>query len=66
VTVQGYRRRLELARESGDDNALLTALLGVWIADGVAARLHYAAETAREIMIVAERIKTPSALADAH
>jgi tetratricopeptide (TPR) repeat protein len=66
LTAQGFRRRLELARESGDDYALLTALLGVWIDHGVAARLHDAAEMARQIMIVAERIKTPAALADAH
>jgi hypothetical protein len=54
--ARAFRRSLELARESGDDSALLTALLGVWTGHGTAARLDDAAETARQIMIVAERI----------
>ena len=65
-TAQSYPRMLDLARESGDDEALSTALLGVWFDHTVAARHQEAAEPERQMMVVAERRKNPAALADAH
>jgi hypothetical protein len=60
-----YRRMLELARESGDEAALFTALSGVWMEHNIAARVHEATESARQILEVAERRKIPGGIADA-
>ena len=65
-TAQGSRRMLEIARESGDDEALRAALQGMWIDHLIAARHHEAAETARQLLAVAERRKNTATLADAH
>ena len=65
LTTQCYRRMLELARASGDDAALFTALRGVWMGHNIAARQQEAAELAREVLEVAERIGTPARIADA-
>jgi tetratricopeptide (TPR) repeat protein len=65
-TAQGSWRMLEIARESGDDEALRAALLGMWIDHLIAARHHEAAETARQMLAVAERRKSTAILADAH
>ena len=62
VTTQCYRRMLELARESGDEAALSTALSGVWMDHNVAARHEEADEVARQMLEVAERSKSPAAL----
>jgi predicted ATPase len=65
-TAQGSRRMLEIARESGDDEALFAALQGMWIDHIIAARHHEAAETAQQMLAVAERRKSTATLADAH
>ena len=65
VTTQCYQRMLELARESGDDAALSTALSGVWMDHNVAARHEEADEVARQMLEVAERAKSPAWIADA-
>jgi class 3 adenylate cyclase/tetratricopeptide (TPR) repeat protein len=65
-TEQGYRRMLELARESGDDADLSTALEGSRVDHGTSGRHREAVEMARQLMVVAERRKKPGALADAH
>ncbi len=51
---------LELARESGDDAALSTALSGVWMDHNVAAGHEEADEVARQMLEVAERAKSPA------
>jgi hypothetical protein len=56
----------DLARESGDDDELTTALAGSCTAHIVAARYDKALEMARQMLAVAEREKRPGALADAH
>jgi tetratricopeptide (TPR) repeat protein len=56
---------LELARESGDESALFTALRGVWMDHNIAARYHEADEVSRQMLEVAERGKSPARIADA-
>jgi tetratricopeptide (TPR) repeat protein len=61
----GYRRILELAQELGDEEALFTALRGMW-ADRCSAASHQeAAELVGQMLKLAERAKSPAALADA-
>jgi class 3 adenylate cyclase/tetratricopeptide (TPR) repeat protein len=64
-TTQGCQRMLELARESSDDIALFTALQGMWLDHHIAARYREGAEIARQMIELAERRKSPTALADA-
>jgi adenylate cyclase len=65
-TMPGYERMRDLARESGDDDELTAALAGSCTAHIVAARYDQALEMARQMLVVAERKKSPGALADAH
>jgi class 3 adenylate cyclase/tetratricopeptide (TPR) repeat protein len=61
----GYRRMLELARELRDEEALFTALRGMW-ADRCSAASHQeAAELVGQMLKLAERGNSPAALADA-
>jgi tetratricopeptide (TPR) repeat protein len=55
----------DLARESGDDDELTAALAGSCTAHIDAARYEQALEMARQMLVVAERKKSPGALADA-
>src|SRR5262249_54396403 len=64
-TALGYRRMLELARELGDDEALSTALRGIWVDHLMAARHQEAAELVGQMLKVAEHRNSPTALADA-
>ncbi len=57
---------LELARESGDDAELLTALEGSRVDHYSAARHSEAVEAARQMLAVAEKKGNPVTLADAH
>ncbi len=63
--TESYLRILELARKSGDDHALLTALQAVWLHHQIAGRHREEAEVAEQIVEVAGRINSPGALADA-
>jgi tetratricopeptide (TPR) repeat protein len=65
LTTQCCQRMLELARESGDESALFTALRGVWMDHNIAARYHEADELSRQMLEVAERGKSPARIADA-
>jgi len=64
-TTQGCQRMLELARESGDDVALFTALQGMWLDHHIAARYKQGAELARQMIELAERRGNPGELANA-
>jgi class 3 adenylate cyclase/tetratricopeptide (TPR) repeat protein len=61
----GHRRMLELAQEWHDEEALFTALLGMWLDCIIAARYQEAAELVRQILELAEHRNSPAALADA-
>ncbi|HVA79463.1 MAG TPA: adenylate/guanylate cyclase domain-containing protein [Candidatus Binataceae bacterium] len=65
-TAQGYRRMLELARESGGDSELSTALYGSYLDNLVLARHQEASEMAGKMLEVSARTKNPAELADAH
>ena len=56
---------LELAQESHDEEALFTALLGVWLDALMAARHQETEKLVRQMREVAERRKSAAALADA-
>jgi class 3 adenylate cyclase/predicted ATPase len=64
-TAPGYGRMLELAQEMGDEEALLTALRGMWADRTIASSHHEAAELVRQMLKVAEHRNSPAALADA-
>jgi class 3 adenylate cyclase/tetratricopeptide (TPR) repeat protein len=61
----GYRRILELAQEWRGEEALFTALLGMWMDSTVGARHQEAAELVRQMLTLAEHRNSPAALADA-
>jgi class 3 adenylate cyclase/tetratricopeptide (TPR) repeat protein len=64
-TALGYRRMLELAQEWGDEEALFTALRGMWADRCMAASHQEAAELVRQMLEMAEQRNSPAALADA-
>ena len=64
-TAMGYRRMLEIARESGDEATLFAALYGMWMEHNIAARHQEAMELAGQMAQVAERRNSQAALADA-
>jgi tetratricopeptide (TPR) repeat protein len=64
-TAVGYRRILELAQELRDEQALFTALRGMWADRCLAASNQEAAELVRQMMSEAEHRNSPAALADA-
>jgi tetratricopeptide (TPR) repeat protein len=66
TTTEACRRMLELARESGDEAELLTALEGSRVDHYSAARHGEAVEAARQMLAVAEKKGNPVTLADAH
>jgi class 3 adenylate cyclase/tetratricopeptide (TPR) repeat protein len=61
----GYRRMLELAQEWRDEEALFTALLGMWTDRTIAASHQEAAELVKQMLELAEHRNSPAALADA-
>jgi tetratricopeptide (TPR) repeat protein len=64
-TAMGSRRMLEIARESGDETRLFTALYGMWMEHNIAARHREAMEVASQMAQAAERRNSQAALADA-
>jgi tetratricopeptide (TPR) repeat protein len=64
-TALGYRRMLELAQELRDEEALFTALRGMWVDRCLAASHQEAAELVQQMLKLAEQRKSPAALADA-
>ena len=64
-TTKGFQRMLELARESGDQALLFTALQGMWLDHHISARYQEGAELARQMIELAERGTSPASLADA-
>jgi len=64
-TAMGSRRMLEIARESGDETRLFTALHGMWMEHNIAARHQEAMELASQMAQAAERRNSQAALADA-
>jgi class 3 adenylate cyclase/tetratricopeptide (TPR) repeat protein len=64
-TALSQRRMLELAQELRDEDALFTALRGMWADRCLAASHQEAAELVRQMLKVAEHTNSPAALADA-